>query len=210
MRYHPTMAQPSNRERLINGAIECIRTTGYSRTTARDIASAADASLASIGYHFGSKEALLNEAIGRACEQWATRLGEAALAAPDSSPLEHIDASWLAMVASFEEMRPVLVGLVEAVGQSAWSDELREQMAAHFRRVRLAVTEWVRSSLGPSSEDAGGNPEVVASFLMAICDGLMLQWLVDPAETPSGEELVSSLSAALKAALQAQETAEAR
>lgn len=208
--YHSVMAQPSNRERLLDGAIECLRTTGYSRTTARDIAAAADASLASIGYHFGSKEALLNEAITRTCEQWATRLGEAALATPDSSPLEHIDASLLAMRASFEEMRPVLVGLVEAVGQSAWSDELREQMAAHYRRVRLAVTEWVRSSLGPSSEDAGGDPEVVASVLLAVCDGLMLQWLLDPTETPSGEELVSSLSAALSAALQAHETAETR
>jgi len=198
------MAQPSHRDKLLEGAIECLRTTGYSRTTARQIAAASDASLASIGYHFGSKEALLNEAITRTGEQWATRLGEAASAQPDASPLERMAASWLAMLASFEEMRPVLVGFVEAVGQSAWSEELREQMAAHYRRVRLAVTEMVSSSLGSSGEAAGADPKVVAAYLIAVCDGLVLQWLLDPAETPSGEELVASLGAALNAALQAE------
>ena len=200
------MAQPSHRDQLIEGAIECLRTKGYSRTTARDIAAAANANLASIGYHFGSKEALLNEAITRTCEQWTVRLGEVSSAAPDASPLEQMAASWVAMIAAFEEMRPVLVGFVEAVGQSAWSDDLREPMAAHYRRVRGTITEMVSSSLGPAAEELGANPKVVASFLLAVCDGLVLQWLLDPAETPTGEELVASLGAALGAALRHQET----
>src|SRR6266566_3513794 len=124
------MAQPSHRDQLLEGAIECLRTKGYSRTTARDIAKAADANLASIGYHFGSKEALLNEAILRTCEQWTNRLGEAAVAGEDESPLGQMAASWVAMLNSFEELRPILVGLIEAVGQSAWSQDLREQLAA--------------------------------------------------------------------------------
>ena len=204
------MAQPSHRDKLLDGAIECLRTKGYSRTTARDIAAAADANLASIGYHFGSKEALLNEAIIRTFEEWTTRLGKAALAGEDNSPLGQMGASWVAMLASFEEMGPVLVGFVEAVGQSAWSEELRGQLAAHYTQVRMAVTEMVSSSLGPAAEAAGADPKVVASFLIAVCDGLMLQWLLDPEETPSGEELVTTLGVALDAALRAQTTAAAR
>src|SRR5436853_7888040 len=96
------MAQPSHRDQLIEGAIECLRTKGYARTTARDIAKAADANLASIGYHFGSKEALLNEAIIRTCEQWTNRLGEAALAGDEESPLAQMTASWVAMLDSFK------------------------------------------------------------------------------------------------------------
>ena len=59
------MAQPSHRDQLVKGAIKCLQTKGYARTTARDIATASGANLASIGYHFGSKEALLNEAMIR-------------------------------------------------------------------------------------------------------------------------------------------------
>jgi AcrR family transcriptional regulator len=196
------MAQTNHREQLLQGAIECLRTKGYARTTARDIATAANANLASIGYHFGSKQELLNEAITRTCEEWTTRLGQAAFAGRDASPLEQMAASWVAMLESFEELRPVLVGFVEAVGESAWSSELREQMAAHYGKVRGAVAEMVSASLGESASDRGADPKVVASFLIAVCDGLMLQWLLDSDETPDGGELVTSLGAALSLALE--------
>jgi AcrR family transcriptional regulator len=196
------MAQASHRDRLLEGAIECLRTKGYARTTARDIATAANANLASIGYHFGSKEALLNEAINRAVEEWTARLGEAAFAGEDESPLGQVTASWVAMLASFEELRPVLVGFVEAVGQSAWSENLRLELAAHYRAVREQVASMVRTSLGSAAERAGADAKVVASFLIAVCDGLVLQWLLDPEETPTGEELVASLGSALSQSLQ--------
>ena len=191
------MAQTSHREQLLEGAIECLRTKGYARTTTRDIAAAANANLASIGYHFGSKEALLNQAILRACEQWTNRLGEAAFAGKDESPLGQMAASWVAMLNSFEELRPILVGLIEAAAQSAWSDDLRQELAAHYRVSREQVALMVRQSLGEGVEEAGVDPKVVGSFLIAVCDGLVLQWLIDPDETPRGEELISSLGAAL-------------
>jgi AcrR family transcriptional regulator len=196
------MAQISHRDQLLQGAIECLRTKGYARTTARDIATAADANLASIGYHFGSKQTLLNEAITRACEEWTTHLGQVAFSRRDASPLEQMGASWVAMRASFETLRPVLVGLMEAVGESAWSDELRQQMATHYKEVRRAVTDMVSASLGASAAERGVDPKVVASFLIAVCDGLVVQWLLLPDETPSGEELVSSIGAALSLALE--------
>ena len=195
------MAQISHRERLLEGAIECLRSKGYARTTARDIAAAADANLASIGYHFGSKEALLNEAIRRTNEQWTDRLGEAAFAGQDQSPFSQMAASWIAMRSSFEQLRPVLVGFIEAVGLSAWSEGLRRELAGHYRTSREQVSAMVRASLGDSVEDSGIDPDVIASFLIAVADGLILQWLVDPDRTPDGEQLSSSLGAALAQAL---------
>src|SRR5437763_16756227 len=174
------MAQISHRDQLLEGAIECLRTKGFARTTARDIAAAAGANLASIGYHFGSKEALLNEAIVRTCDEWTERLGQAALASSSESPLDQMGASWVAMRDSFEELRPVLVGLVEAVGQSAWSEELRQELAVHYKKSREQVASMVRASLGDAAAGTGMDPEVVASFLIAVCDGLVLQWLLDP------------------------------
>jgi AcrR family transcriptional regulator len=191
------MAQISHREQLLQGAIECLRAKGYTRTTARDIASAAGANLASIGYHFGSKEALLNEAILRTCDQWTERLGKAAFEDAASSPLGQMAASWIAMRESFDELRPVLIGLIEAVAQSAWSVELREKLAAHYLGSRERVGAMVRQSLGEDLESDGVDPLVIASFLIAVCDGLVLQWLLDPDQTPSGEQLTSSLGAAL-------------
>jgi AcrR family transcriptional regulator len=63
-----------NREALLAGARQCLFEPGYARTTARDIAAAAGVSLAAIGYHFGSKEALLNAAIIEATIEWGEQL----------------------------------------------------------------------------------------------------------------------------------------
>jgi AcrR family transcriptional regulator len=120
------------------------------------------------GYHFGSKEALLNEAITRTCDEWTTRLGQAAFASGSDSPLEQMGASWVAMLTYFEALRPVLVGLVEAVGQSAWSDDLRQELAAHYKTSREQVAAMVRASLGEGAESAGADADVVASFLARV------------------------------------------
>jgi AcrR family transcriptional regulator len=194
------MAQISHREQLLEGALLCLQTKGYGRTTARDIAAASGANLASIGYHFGSKENLLNEAVAQTCDEWTEAIGKAAFETPDAGPLERVALSWEAMINSFEERRPLLVAFVEAMAQAERSDELRERMAKLYRGLRDAVGDMVRSSLGDNAEELGADPRVVASYLIAVCDGLVLQWLLDPEDTPTAETLNTSLGAALLAA----------
>src|SRR5438309_9834748 len=127
------MAQRSNRDQLIKGAMKCLRTKGYARTTARDIAKASDANLASIGYHFGSKEELLNEAMIRIFKRRNWRVGESTLVSQDASPLERLTALFRAAGEVFDAPRPLFVAFVEAIAQAEHSNELREQMAAHYR-----------------------------------------------------------------------------
>ncbi|GAB3818361.1 TetR family transcriptional regulator [Micromonospora zhanjiangensis] len=59
-----------NREDLLAGAKQCLMEKGYARTTARDIAAAAGTSLAAIGYHFRTTQALLNAALFEAMAEW--------------------------------------------------------------------------------------------------------------------------------------------
>lgn len=197
------MAQVSNREKLLQAAIRCIQEKGYARTTARDIATAADANLASIGYHFGSKEGLLNEALYRSFEAWTEEIVRRTLEAGDASPLDRVVTSWKVMLASFPECRPLLLAWVESMAQSQRSGGLRAQLAEHYQALRRTIAGAVTESLGEGAAAAGVDAEVIASFLIAICDGLTLQWLLDPERTPSGEELAASLGGALMAALQA-------
>jgi AcrR family transcriptional regulator len=195
------MAQPSHRERLVEGALTCLQEKGYAHTTARDIAAASGANLASIGYHFGSKEGLLNEAVARTVEDWTERIGKAAFASPDASPLERIASSWVEMMGSFEQERPLLVSFLEAMAQAERSDDVRERMAELYRRLRDEVADMVRAGLGDSANQPGVDPRAVASYLIAVGDGLVIQWLLDPDDTPDAERLIASLGAALFQAL---------
>jgi hypothetical protein len=74
-------------------------------------------------------------------------------------------------------------------------------LVAKYRAVRTTVGEMIRASLGEQAEEAGADPRVVASFLIAVFDGFVLQWLLDPDDTPSGHELIASLGTALSSAL---------
>ena len=47
-----------HKEDLLDGAKRMLLERGYANTTARDIVAASKTNLASIGYHFGSKEQL--------------------------------------------------------------------------------------------------------------------------------------------------------
>ena len=70
-----------NREDLLAGALACLKTKGWAATTVRDIAAAAGVNHAAIGYHFGSREALLIEAFTQAMDEWGTETEAAVRAA---------------------------------------------------------------------------------------------------------------------------------
>ena len=194
------MPRENHRERLLSGALTCLREKGYARTTARDIAAASNSNLGSIGYHFGSKEALLNEAIREGFADWTAQVGEVAFAEAGATPLDRGRASWVALTDTFKEHRPLMVAFVEALAQAERSDELRRQLADIYEEGRAAISGMVAASLEEPAI-AASDVRAVASLLIAICDGLMLQWLVDPEHAPSGQELIAGLAAALPAAL---------
>lgn len=198
------MAQPSNREALIKGTIKCLVTKGYGRTTARDIATASGANLASIGYHFGSKEALLNEALIRLFERRNRQVGKLAASGEDQSPLGFLTSTFAAADEVFAAPRPVFVALLEAVAQAEHSSELREQLAVHYRDARERIAATVAANLGSEQ------PEVMASFLLAVLDGLVIQWLLDPEHTPSATALADGLIAAMRIVLTEADSSDGR
>jgi AcrR family transcriptional regulator len=183
-----------HRERLLAGARSCLREKGYAATTARDLVAASGTNLASIGYHFGSKEALLDEAIVRGFDEWAEEVERAMFAAPEASAAERFAISIEAMVGRFEELRPYLVAFVEALPRALRSPQLRATLAAAYSRCREAGGRMVASALqGEGVEIADDEARDLASVGMAICDGLMIQWLLDPEATPGAPEVIGAL-----------------
>jgi AcrR family transcriptional regulator len=180
----------SHREKLLIAARECLETKGYARTTARDLVAASGTNLASIGYHFGSKEALLNEAIGAAFAEWTDEVNRVVRETPASAPLERLLAGWRAMLDRTEANRPLIAAYMEAMAQVARAPELREKMAEAYANCRAKLAETIRESF-PEGEDAV--VDTVASFLMAVVDGITLQQVADRDAAPTGAQLTESL-----------------
>lgn len=182
------------------GALTCLREKGYAGTTARDLVEASGTNLASIGYHFGSKDALLNEAIAHGMAMWTAAIGQQVFAKEDASPDERLRNALSLMLDRFDELEPFLVSFIEAFPPAMRSPELRATMAAAYRETREAGREMLERALEENGiEGKTHEAGVLSSLIIAIGDGLILQWLLEPGSTPKSDEVVAALRTAMPA-----------
>jgi AcrR family transcriptional regulator len=180
-----------NRAALLKGARQCLEQIGYARTTARDIASAAGVSLGAIGYHFGSKEELLTEAIADSVRDWIDRFAMLTNLVDDQGSDVVVRGAIEEFFRHMESSRPLLVAFMEALVQAEHSSRLREQLADQYRQFKASAVEMLNATLGPVLDGAGLDPYVVSSLLLALGDGLIIQFLVDPDAAPGADEILA-------------------
>jgi AcrR family transcriptional regulator len=181
-----------NREDLLAAAKRLLYEKGYARTTARDLTAASGVSLAAIGYHFGSKEALLNAARLEALGEWANELGRTMAAGTDpaASPMERFEAIWTRVIESFATHRPLWAASFELLAQIDQAPEVRAAVADAQEQARLALAALFHH-LDPTLEER--TAWAVGSFYLALLSGVMAQWLIDPEHAPSSRDLALAL-----------------
>ncbi len=189
----------SHRDDLLVAARQMILEKGFTATTARDLVAASGTNLGSIGYHFGSREALLSKAMEELFNEWMEIVVGAAFLDADAPALERAAASWKATIATLDEHQALIRAFVEALAYAERSPEFGAHMREHYRRSQRRVAEAVKAALGPEAVTAGADPMTIALFLIAVFDGLALQFRMSPEDTPSGEQLVAALAGARNA-----------
>jgi AcrR family transcriptional regulator len=182
-----------HKEDLLHGAKRCLYEKGYARTTARDIVAASGTNLASIGYHYGSKEALMNQALMSATEDFGEAVDRLMSAAPPATdPFERFEAIWTRVLAVYADYRPLWNATFEAVTQMDHAEEVR----AFFAQVQhFAHAELSRLWFGTPDDVEVTDPAQVrvGQLLQALLIGLMGQMLIDPAQAPSARDLAEAL-----------------
>ena len=180
-----------HREDLLAGAKKCLVEKGFAHTTARDLVAASGTNLASIGYHFGSKDALLTEAMVELVGEWGTTFAKAASEAGAADGEARFRATWRALLKLFETDRPVLMASFEIATQAVRSPELRGIFASAWQDARQGLPE---DFVGDQGFDARTN-RAVGGVLLALISGMTLQYLIDPEGAPSATELTAGLKA---------------
>jgi AcrR family transcriptional regulator len=182
-----------NREDLMAAAKQCLLEKGYERTTVRDIASTAKVSMAAIGYHYGSLETLLNEALFQTLDDWGGRIGGAL--APDptvpDTPAAQFESKLTRIFDSLQENRQIWLASYEAFMQAQRSPELREHMAAgqlDGKQGLAAMAVGVPEAEVPESE-----VRTLGAAELALISGLVIQWLTDETTAPTPSEVLTGL-----------------
>jgi AcrR family transcriptional regulator len=182
-----------NREDLLAGAVACLKAKGWTRSTVRDIAAAAGVNHAAIGYHFGSREALLIEAFTQAMDDWGaeTEAAVRAASAAGAGPREQYEAFWRQVIASYADHRWLWLATIEAAVQAEHSPKLRELLAASLGQGRTGLAAGL---LGVPEDTLDGQAErALGSVQLALMSGILVQWLIDPGQAPAERDIAEGI-----------------
>jgi AcrR family transcriptional regulator len=182
-----------HREDLLAGAVRCLREKGYARTTARDIVAASGTNLASIGYHYGSTQALLNAAVFQAMADFGAEIAQVMRADVDlgGPVLERFERFWAHAIDSFRASPEVWLATFDVFGVAQRDPQIRAAVAQGIDDGRAL---WARALNGL---DVHGDDQpaarAVGSLHQALFSGVLIQWLIDPGRAPSAADLATAL-----------------
>jgi AcrR family transcriptional regulator len=182
-----------NREDLLAGAKRCLIEKGYARTTARDIAAASGVSLAAIGYHFGSKDALMNQAIYEFVGEWGDEVQRALAAeeALDTDPLKRFESIMGRTIESFSgPARGMWAAQLELMGPMEHNEELRTFLA-NVQRVAAGGLAELFLGIDPAQDPEAAR--TAGSVLHALFIGIIVKWFMDPKQALSAHELAEGM-----------------
>jgi AcrR family transcriptional regulator len=174
--------QRSNRSNLIEGTLRCLERLPPERVTARAIAEASGANLASITYHFGSKDNLVTEAVIEGLDRWLADVAGGLADLPPQAPAAKYRRAAEVIEASRRRQTGLARNFLAALAKAQHDPRIRDLLAAGFHRTRPNVASLLELGADQAGHDAAGL--VLAQFY-----GLLLQVLIDPSLAIDGDRM---------------------
>ena len=186
------------REEILRAAVQVFGSKGYTKGSLADIADQVGMTHAGVLHHFGSKDQLLLDV----------------LAYRDATDVEHLEGRHipgglmlfrhLVKTARLNEDRPGIIQAFAVLSAESVTDD--HPAKEYFRRRYSTLREEVREALTTicDPEDPPGDHQVdsAASAIIAVMDGLQIQWLLEPSVISLAESSEFAIDAILVAAIQ--------
>jgi len=168
---------PERREQIVEALFDCLADKGHEKVTVKDIASRADLHYGVIHYYFDSKDDIVSA------------MSESIISKYDSLLLERIETFHSAseklqvaidfLVDEFifnRRLNRVFYNLVQmAFERKTVRAALRKQLRAYRDRIAEAIEEGMESG-----EFARLDADRIASLMVALVEGMALQWMIEP------------------------------
>jgi AcrR family transcriptional regulator len=174
--------QRSNRSNLIEGTLRCLQRLPPERVTARAIAEESGANLASIVYHFGSKDALVTEAVVAGLDRWLEDVAAALDGLSPAEPSTLLRRADEAIDATRRQHAGLATNFLLALARAQHDSRVRDLLIAGFRKTRPRVAALLDLGDDQPGEDAAG-------LLHSMFVGLLFQALLDADLAIEGERM---------------------
>ncbi|MFJ4297721.1 TetR/AcrR family transcriptional regulator [Curtobacterium sp. NPDC089689] len=183
----------AKREEILTIALDLVAVNGFRRTSIKDIADAVGLTQAGLLHYFDSKDELWVEVLKRRD------------AIDDAHDWQASDpAQLLAAVVRHNAEVPGLVQMFVNLSAAAATDP---EHAAHdyfqqrYETTRAEMTRQFREMQAEGRLRADVDPEALTSVMLAVSDGMQIQWLYDPSRDMAAHvELIAQLAVTQAAA----------
>lgn len=165
--------------RMVRAATGLIARQGYTKTTLSQVGKEAGYTGGLVSHHFGSKEGLLRELVGRITGRFYQdqirpavdgRAGVDALCAI-------ADTYFNELVVREERMRALYVLMGEALGPVS---EINEVFAELNRGFRVNARQVIERGVAQGEIRGDLDPDAEAGLFVGMLRGVALQWMADP------------------------------
>jgi AcrR family transcriptional regulator len=183
-------------QRLLAAAQDAIRDVGLGGATTREITSRASANLASIPYHFGTKDALVAEALIADARTIVDPV--LALLSSDQPPAARALAAAGLLNQRFDTERSRVPVLLAAVARVPHSPEVATGLAALWSDLRGRLRDDLAAMVDARQVPAWVEPDAMAALIVAVVSGVVVTSVVDP-DGPGHAEIGNQFLALLMA-----------
>jgi AcrR family transcriptional regulator len=172
-------SQDVTRVRLLEATLAVLGSHGLAGTTSREIASAAGLNLQAITYHFGSKDALVAQALVHAVRRWTEPI-QTALAGVADDPVGRLLDAATAGQQALEQAREHVPAYVEALAAASRNETIRGQVTQLLAELRDTLAASIGELRDTGYVAAWVDPEPMAALIIAVGDGVVLHSTLDP------------------------------
>jgi AcrR family transcriptional regulator len=168
----------NTREQLVQATRDAIRDVGMQRATAREITGRASANLASIPYHFGSKDALVAEALVAEARELTAPVLE--LLASDRPGSERAVEAASLLEKMFEHSRRQIPVYLAALAAAQHDDAVRDGLAGLWTELTERVADDVARQCDAGLLPNWVQPRPMAMLIVSVVNGVVVGSALDP------------------------------
>jgi len=164
---------------MIRAAIRLIALQGYTKTTLAQVGKEAGYTGGLVSHHFGSKEGLLRELVGRITSRFYTDQIQPAIETKTGleALLATVDTYLSELLVREDRVRTLYVLMGEALGPVS---EINEVFAELNRGFRMAVRDLIQQGIEHGEIRDELDPDAEAALAVGMVRGVALQWMTDP------------------------------
>jgi AcrR family transcriptional regulator len=168
---------PERRDQIVQALFECLAEKGHERVTVKDIARQANLHYGVIHYYFKSKDDIVTAMADSLISNYGHLLVERLATARSVSEKLQLAIDFLVDEFIFNRrLNRVFYNLVQmAFERTPVRVALRKQLREYRRFIAKEIEDGIRSG-----ELAPHDPQEFAALMVALIEGMALQWMIEP------------------------------